>query len=168
MIPEDLDQVDEKEGITDRIIAISNDLIQLEPSNLETVRNTIWKCFNRYGDLEIGSYTLYADDELYDKGEIPKKEYQRLNRKRQQELYEIYNEEDCWRTIGEPEYRTCLFPEIWDHRFGLITFYPEWEENGLNIIVRNGVIIGYANGHDPIRSGFDYPELKSIYELWDQ
>jgi len=165
VIPELSDNVDEKDGITDRIIEISNDLINLDFSNLTSVQETAWKCFNRYS--ELCSFTLNVDDEQYEKDEISKDEYQSLNKKRQQDLYEIYNKEDCWNKIGEPEYRTCLSPRIWNHRFGLITFYPEWEEVGLNVLVRNGKIIGYANGLDPIIRKFDDPKLKSVYELWD-
>lgn len=162
--PEDLDINDGEDGITDRIIEISNDLIKLESSNLEMIQETVWKCFNRYGELV--SYTLTIDNEKYDRGEISKNEYQSINKQRQQELYDISSMEDCWNKIGEPEYRTCLFPEIWNHRFGFITFYPAWEENGLNILVRNGRIIGYANGPDPIVKELDNPALKSVYELW--
>ena len=165
VIPEEPDEVNEKDGITDRIIEIGNDLINLDSSNLTLIRETVWKCFNRY--IELCSFTLNIDDERYEKVEITKDEYEALNRERTQDLYEIYSEDDCWNKIGEPEYRTCIFPRIWNHRFGFITFYPEWEEVGLNILVRNGEIIGYANGLDPIIRKFDNPKLKSVYELWD-
>ncbi len=165
VIPELPDSVNEKDGITDRIIEIINDLINLDFSNLSSIQEIVWKCFNHYS--ELCSFTLNVDDEQYEKGEISKDEYQLLNKKRQQDLYEIYNKEDCWNKIKEPEYRTSLSPRIWNHRFGLIVFYPEWEEDGLNILVRNGEIIGYANGPDPIIRKFDDPKLKSVYELCD-
>lgn len=165
VMPEESAKKDEKDGITDRIIDISNDLINLDASNLALTQETVWKCFNHYGDSI--SHTLYEDDELYKKGKISKDDYQALNRQRQQECYDIYSKTDCWAQIGEPEYQTCLFPSLWQHRFGFITFYPEWEDEGLNILVRNGEIIGYANGIDPIVKAFDNPKLKSVYELWD-
>lgn len=149
------------DGITERIVEIANDLMDLEPSALVTIRETVWKAFNRYGELV--DYTLYEDTERYGKGQISRDELNEINRRRQQELYDIYSEQDCWETIGKPEYGTCLFPDIWKHRFGLITFYPEWEQEGLNIIVRNGVIIGYGQH---ITSEYDDPNLKSVYELW--
>lgn len=159
---------DKKEGINektlDKIIEIINDVSNLDASNLKTIQKTAWKAFNRYG--EFVSYTLYKDDEKYENGQISREEYTQLNKNRQQELYEVFNEQDCFNSLGEPEYRTCLFPEIWNHRFGMITFYPEWEENGLNILVRNSNIIGYASGDNPIIKEFDNPKLQSVYELW--
>ncbi|PIE77364.1 MAG: hypothetical protein CSA15_13345, partial [Candidatus Delongbacteria bacterium] len=80
VIPESPDSVDEKDGITDKIIEISNDLINLDASNLALIQETVWKCFNRYSELH--SFTLNVDDEQYEKGEISKDEYQSLNKKR--------------------------------------------------------------------------------------
>lgn len=157
-------ELEEKEQVSDRIIDIINDLYNLDPSNLEVVKNTVWKAFNRYGELR--SYTLYEDDDRFKKNEITKEEYALINKNRQQELFEIYSKEDCWDQIGEPQFQTCLWPDHWKHRFGLLVFYPEWEENGLSILVRNGEIFGYANGLDPIIPEFDNPEVSSVYELW--
>lgn len=164
IVPVRSTKADEEDGVTDRVVEICNDLINLGSSNLVLVKEAVWKYFNRYGKLV--SYTLDADTVRFEKQEITKDEYASLNVRRQRDLFETHSMQDCWGLIGEPEYRTCLSPELWDHRFGFITYYPEWEEDGLNILVRNGEIFGYANGLNPIVKEFDNPELRSVYELW--
>lgn len=161
VVPEEEEDTDDENGITDRIIDIANDLLSLEAIHLESIQEIVWKCFN--GNSKIWSYASFEDQKKYETGEMTPQEYLELNKKGQQELYEIYDRQSCWDKIGEPEYRTCLYPSIWNHRFGFITFYPEWEENGLNILLRNGKIIGYVKGSDPITSGIDDPNVQSVY-----
>ncbi|MFD0797587.1 hypothetical protein ACFQZJ_08955 [Maribacter chungangensis] len=164
VLPEEPKAVNEEDGVSDKILAILNELTALPVSKLDLIKKTAWSSFNDYGKLV--SFTLLEDDNKFKNGTITREEYQNLNKKRQRDLFEIYSEHDCWKSLGKAEFKSCLFPRIWNHRFRLITFYPEWEGDGLNIVVRNGEIIGYANGLDPITKAFDDPKLKAINELY--
>lgn len=92
VIPEKPEAVNEKDGISDKIIAMLNDLIALPSSQIDLVKETAWKSFNRYGELV--SYTL-IEDEKYENGLMSLEKFQALNKKRQQYLFEIHSNEDC-------------------------------------------------------------------------